>query len=366
MLLFFAASVTMVKAQVLITPQIPPYGVAQKIQLWNMVLTNTSNAVKSIHLEMMITDARNGQQVMSGASRILDIAPGIMQANAAILGPIQYNILSSSYYVDPGPAGLLPVGDFDVCFSILLHVSDAVNKIGEECQELIIEPLSPPLLQSPYETAVIETRNPMFTWLPPMPVNLFTNLRYDLELVELYPNQSAADGMQQNIPIFRQSGIPTTSLFYPVSAVQLSMEKMYAWRILAKSNEAIVAQSETWTFSLKDFAKSTLLLAQELPYVKLKKEDAGGFAVFPGVLKFDYTNETSDTTWNITLTDLSEREPRTDSLDMDSIPLRPGQNLVNYRQMEKLQLIDRHFYLLEVTNLRQEKWRLRFEYRKPD
>jgi hypothetical protein len=365
-LLMFLLIVHTAKSQVLVTFQLPPSGVAQKSQLWNIVLTNTSNTNQLVHLEMMITDAHNGQQVMSGVTKVFTISPGTMQANATILGPIQYNILSTAYYIDPGPAGLLPVGNFDVCLSTLQHITDAVNRIGEECQELIIEPLSPPQLQNPFDMAAIETKNPLFSWLPPMPALLFTNLRYDLELVELYANQSAADGMQQNIPIFRQSGIATNSFPYPPSAPTLSIDKQYAWRILASSNNNLVATSETWTFSIKNYTKANIINMNDLPFVKMRKEDVGDFAIVSNVIKFDYTNETADTIWNIMLSDLSVTDPHPVAMPMDSIRLRPGQNLINYPLNAQLVLVDKHFYVMEITNSRQEKWRLRFEFRKPE
>lgn len=353
------------KSQLLVNLQLPPNGVMQKSQLWNMTLTNTGTATLSLHIELMFTDILNSMQIMSAATQIVTIAPGTTQMNNSLLLPIQYNVLSTSYNIDASPNGLLPVGDFEVCYSFMSHSSDAVEKIAEECQELIIEPLSPPQLVYPYDQSVIETKSPQLIWLPPMPVNLFTNLKYDLDLVEVFLNQSPADAIQQNLPVFHQQGIAGTTLLYPVNAPMLELNKQYAWRIIAKSNEALVGQSETWMFSIGEFSSGDSLGSIELPFAKLKKDDRGGYAIFVNELKFDYLNENADPIWNLVVYDLSTTEKKQVSLTMDSIVLKPGQNLVKYDVSNNSDFIDKHLYLLEIINSRKESWRLRFEFRKP-
>ncbi|MGZ8525390.1 MAG: hypothetical protein ACXWV1_13240, partial [Chitinophagaceae bacterium] len=320
----------------------------------------------SIHMEIMFTDVVNSMQVMSAATQVITVAPGAVQLNNSLLQPIQYNVLSPAYTVDPSPNGLLPIGDFEVCYSFLSHSIDDVEKIAEECQELIIEPLSPPQLVYPYDQSIIETKNPQLGWLPPMPVSLFTNLKYDLDLVEVFPNQSPSDAMQQNLPLFHQQSVAATTLLYPFNAPPLELNKQYAWRVIAKSNEMQVGQSETWVFSTNDFARVDNILSFDLPFAKLKKDDGGGYAIFVNELRFDYLNDNADTTWNLTVYDLSATEKKQVELVMDSIKLKSGQNLVRYDLSNNNDFINKHIYLLEVNNSRKETWRLRFEYRKQD
>ncbi len=355
-----------VNSQLLVNLQLPPNGVMHKSQLWNMTITNTGATTISIHIELMFTDAINSMQVMSAATLAITAAPGVTQLNNSLLQPIQYNVLSPAYTVDASPNGLLPVGDFEVCYSFLSHYIDGVEKIAEACQELIIEPLSPPQLVYPYDQAVIETKNPQLTWLPPMPVSLFTNLKYDLDLVEIFPNQSPADAMQQNLPLFHQQGVAATTLLYPVNAPSLELNKPYGWRIIAKSSEMQVGQSETWIFSINEFIKADNILSFDLPFAKLKKDDGGGYAIFLNELRFDYLNDNADTTWNLIVYDVSVTEKKQVALTMDSIKLNPGQNLVRYDLNNITGFIHKHIYLLEVINSRKETWRLKFEYRKQD
>lgn len=353
------------KAQLLVNLQLPPNGVAQKSQLWNVTVTNTGTSVVSLHIELMLSDARSSMQVLSAATQVIAVAPGSMQLNNSVLQPIQYNVLSPAYVMDASPNGMLPVGDFEICYSFISHSLHNEEKIAEECRELIIEPLSPPQLVYPYDQSAIETRNPQFSWLPPMPFSLFTNLKYDLDLVELFPNQSPADAVQQNAAIFHQSGIPAANLLYPSAAPALDLNKLYAWRVIAKSNEAAIGQSETWVFSVKEFNRIDNPLLTEMSFAKLERENAGGYAIFTNELKFDYLNENADSVWNISVYDLSVTDKKRVELDMDSIALRPGQNLVTCKVNGNSDFIDKHLYLLEIINSRKESWRLRFEYRKP-
>lgn len=351
-------------AQLIANPQLPPMGLVYKPQLWTMVLTNTKNAPIIVHMEVTLSNAKSGQPVMSGVTKAIQVAPGTIQVNASVLKPIQYSVLSP-VPIDADPEGLLPIGNFDACYTFFEHRSDVVTEIAEQCREVFIEPLGPPQLIYPYNQTAIEEKMPQFSWLPPFPLFLFSNLRYDLSIVELYPNQSPLDAIGQNIPYFQQSNLFSTSLLYPQSAPGLALNKQYAWRITAKNNDVPVSYSEVWQFSLKQFQKAEKKAANESPYIKLRKEGEPGYAIFSGELKFDYLNETADSIWKIKVFDLSKPKREFISLSLDSVSLVPGRNLVKYKAEDHPYFIDKHFYLLEVFNSRKETWHLRFEYRKP-
>ena len=353
-------------SQLVVNLQTPPSGFTYKPQLWTMLLTNTGNAAISLHIEVSLTPAGSSQQVVTGATNVFLLAPGTTQINASLLSPIQYNVLNNAYALDPNPYGLLPMGHFNACFNFFRHNTDNVQELSEQCEEIFVEPLSPPQLVYPFDQTAIDETHPQFTWLPPVPVNLFNHLGYDLELVEVNTNQSAPDAIQQNIPLFQQSNLTATSLLYSLSAPALEYGKNYAWRIIAKANGSPVGTSETWQFSLKHYGTLTATSPTEMPYVKLKKAPESGYALFISELKFDYVNETADSIWNIKVSDLTTIERNSISLDMDTIKLAPGPNLVRYTAPDASFFIDRHFYLLEIFNARNETWRLRFEFRKPN
>jgi hypothetical protein len=366
-LFFILLCIHQASAQLVASLQPPPAGLVHKPQLWSMALTNTTNAPISVHIELVLSEATTGNQVLTGATGSIILNPGTTQVNGNQLMPIQYNVANPSYNIDASPFGILPVGSFEACFSFFKHQGDAVQEIADQCQEILVEPLGPPQLVYPYDQTAIEELLPNFVWLPPVPLSLFSNLNYDFTLVEISPNQSAADAIQQNVPLYQQQSISINSMLYPQSAAALEAGKQYAWRISAKSNAAVVGQSETWQFSIRQFAKGDSTSKGGTPYVRLKKDPEGGYALFAGVIKFDYYNETADSTWNYRLYDLSTAQRNTVAVPLlDTLELRPGHNLVQYDASGNSGFTDRHIYLLEVKNSRNETWRMMFEYRRPN
>lgn len=353
-------------AQVIVTPQFQRTGLLQKQQLWNMLLTNTSNGNITGHLQIILSDNATGQAVLSGTAKSFVITPGNMQINASLMEPVQYTQLSGNYVIDPGPNGFLPLGNFSVCINYFRHESDAVNQIAEECDFIEIEPLSPPQLVMPADESQETQPLPSFSWLPPAPANFFTNLRYDLDVVEVYPGQSAADAVQQNIPLLHQPDIVSSFLLYAASAPALEYDKQYAWRIMAKSNGTVVSTSEIWSFTLAHEQNITSLKTNGLPYSKLTKADQPGYSLQVNFLKFEYLNEAGDSTWNAKVYDVTTPFVDTVALRFDTILMKPGQNLINLDLTNKTVFTDRHYYLLELTNQWNEKWRLRFEFRRKE
>jgi hypothetical protein len=355
-----------VKCQVIMNLQLPPVGLVQKDQLWNMLITNTGNSSVTVHIELMMTDVATAQQVLGAVSKTFFLSPGSVQYNSGSLNPIQYNILSSSYNIDPGPGGFLPVGNFSLCYTVLLHNVDAVERITEDCETVYIEPLSPPQLVYPWDETAVESKLPTFSWLPPSPVSFFTNLRYDFDIVEIFPGQSAVDAIQQNIPVLHQPDLISTSLLYPASAQGLDSSKTYAWRITAKSNGTVVSTSETWSFAVKQYQKITGLSSSGLPFARLSKDDEPGYTTQVNSLKFEYFNELRDSTWNITVNDLSIPGTAAVEIRWDTIPMQKGQNLVTLKLTDLSAFADKHLYYLELRNSRNEIWKLKFEFRKND
>jgi hypothetical protein len=353
------------RAQLTVNLQLPPAGLSLKSQLWNMFVTNSSTSGVVIHAELRLTEANSNVQVMNATTSAISVAPGsqLLQVNA--LAPIQYNITDPAYQ-SFALTEFLPVGQFLACFRIIKHSGDAIDKIMEECEMIEVEPLGPPQLVYPYHQEAIETTSPIFNWLPPSPASLFTSMSYDLELVDVYPNQTETDAIQQNIPLFIQSGISTTTFPYPASAPALEADKKYAWRILVKTNEAVVARSEVWWFTLKNMAKTDSAAQLELPYAKLRKDNQLSYTIAQNDLKFEYLNETSDTIWNAKIFDISKAKRQEVYITFDSIKLKRGQNQVRIPFSKLDAFGNKRLYLLQVENSRNEIWRLKFEYRRKE
>lgn len=354
-----------VNAQISVTLQLPQAGLMLKGQLWNMVLSNNTGSDAWIHVELTLTDAGTGNQVMGATTGTVSVAPGnqLLQVNS--FSPIQYTLFDPAYQAFLS-GDFLPVGQFMVCYNVIQHRGDAVERVSEECDYIDVEPLSPPQLIYPYNQTAIEMAEPIFTWLPPAPSALFTNMTYELEIVEMLPGQTESDAIQQNIPFYTVSNLISPVHPYPGGAPELEMDKKYAWRVSVKNSNSVIAVTETWWFNYKIYGSRDRSSQNGLPFSKLRRDNQPSFALALNDLKFDYVNETEDSVWNIRVVDISTAQSHEVDLPMDSIPLQRGQNFISISLGDLPGYVDKHLYLLEVANSRNEVWRLKFEYLKKD
>ncbi|MEI6950336.1 hypothetical protein V9K67_24355 [Paraflavisolibacter sp. H34] len=363
LLLFFLWRCLPAPAQLMILPQLPPSGPVQKGQLWSLVLTNTAATALDLHLELSVSDAASGQEVLAATTRPLVLATGTTQLHGGMVAPVLY---AGAPHLAGGPEStLLPAGRYRLCYRF--YVQQSHGAVLQECRELLVEPLSPPLLVTPLEGQVVEGGQPQFSWLPPAPLDLFVRLTYDLRLVEVLPEQPLTEAVQYNVPLLLRQGLFGTVLPYPPSARTLQPGKTYAWYVWACNAGVPVSASAIWTFRLPEAQRVDSLSVPEAVFVRLKKEgEAGVPVIFSGELRFGYENEAGDTAWNLAVYDLSlpgrERVP----LPADSLPLVAGPNRVRYPVAHLPAFVHRHQYLLEVVNSRNEAWRLRFEYHRPE
>ena len=165
------------QAQLVVNVQLPPSGVIQKSQLWNIQVTNTSLNNVSVTINMTMINNETGEHVLTASTGIVSFIPGNTMLNATALLPIQYNIVSANNTMDGSPEGFLPAGSFTICYDFNLATVQKAS-IARECNTVNIEPLSPPQLLLPENQTDIDTSAlPQFSWLPPAPLTLFTNLQ---------------------------------------------------------------------------------------------------------------------------------------------------------------------------------------------
>lgn len=354
-----------VKSQMAVTLLLPPTGLVQKQQLWSVLVTNQSLTAQNIRVEILMTEISTGQPVLSATSGLILIPSGTKQLTATTVGPVQYVGTNPNYRINTSPDGLLPIGSFNVCYGF--WQSDRI--IAQECRSVAIEPLSPLQLTFPVQHAALENANPNFTWIPFSSMQSVASLTYAMKLVEVLPGQNATGAMVDNPALFAASQISTnSSLFYGPSFPALKRNQLYAWQVTAMNGLAEIAKSETWDFSIGEGQR--LGKGQGDPvYVKLKKTpEEAGYCIFYGSLCFEYLNETSDTSWNVKFIDIGATNKTPTSLKaLDTLRMKGGENLIKL-PTDKIDglLQDKHIYLMELINSRQERWQVKFEYRKED
>ena len=225
---------TFLQAQISMTLQVPPAGVLVKNQLWNMLLVNSGASSTTVRVQLSLLDEKNNQPVLTAISAPLLLTRGARQVQAKDLSPIQYSYNGPSFHADEDPNGLLPVGSYQACYTVMVSDKGTVVRV-ENCIQVNVDPLSPPLLNTPADEGLLYTPYPQFTWLPPAPVGLFNDLSYDLVVVEVLPGQGKADAIQQNIPVYSAGFVKNLYMNYPSSYRSLDTSRLYAWRIIAFS-----------------------------------------------------------------------------------------------------------------------------------
>lgn len=342
-------------AQVNMTVQLPPTGVMQKAQLWNMLLVSASSASIWVRVELRITDTQSNQPVLTGSSRTLLLPKGAKQLQVADLSPISYEYLSPT--ADRNANGLLMAGSYIACYSVMQLSGDASALVAEDCLPFAVEPVSPPLLNNPADQSVVEGNLPQFTWIPPAPLSIFSNLNYDFTIVALRNGQSPAEAMQSNIPVYHTTHLKDQFLNYPATAIAFDTAKTYAWTVVAKNNNQFAAQTDIWTFKVKGVTPEKVAVTQ-MAYVQLKKELDASFITSSGALQVGYSNDAGDAsvTYEIIRLDAGRNVVKSATL-----ALEPGMNNVIV-DVKKLNLLSGQSYLFRLKNGRREYWQIKFIY----
>ena len=101
-------------AQITLQPAVPPAGMIQKNQLWNVLIVNSSNVSYSdCRLNLSLRDRLTGQEVFTASTTIFAVAAGAKQFNINMLSPVQYNYLAG--IGNNSLQSLIPVGSYTAC-----------------------------------------------------------------------------------------------------------------------------------------------------------------------------------------------------------------------------------------------------------
>src|SRR5690349_6744822 len=84
-------SVAIGNAQVYIQTSLPPAGLVQRNQLWNLVLINGSSASIDGRIEMVLRDRQSGNELLTATTARISLPKGSLSVNFNSLSPVQYN-----------------------------------------------------------------------------------------------------------------------------------------------------------------------------------------------------------------------------------------------------------------------------------
>lgn len=234
--------------QLVIQPSIPSVGLIQKNQLWNVLVVNGAAANYKCVIQFILKDRTTGLEVLTASTGQFEIGNGTKQLNANLLSPIQYNYLQAG--MDNRLQGLLPAGSYVACYQLVSLSTGKAENLAEECVQFDTEPLSPPMLIFPADSAAMENAPVQFSWMPPTPEGMFDRLRYELLITEIKTGQKAEEAMQENLPFYSDGALFTNRMNYPASATAFEKDKWYAWQVVARDDRAYAGKSEVWVFKI--------------------------------------------------------------------------------------------------------------------
>lgn len=284
------------QGQVTMVLQVPPTGVMMKSQLWNLALVYAGSGTTSVTLQLTLFGAKDNQPVMTALTPPLTLNKGANPITASLVSPVQYNYLSSVFNVDRDPNGFLPVGNYKACYTVVGRLHNS-GPLAEDCIPVEVRPLSPPQLNTPADTATLQTTYPQFTWLPPAPANLFSNLEYEMLIVKVLPGQGPYEAIQQNVPMYNIGNYRDAVEQYPASNAPLDTATTYAWRVIAFNEGQFIDQSEVWTFKIASRNPPSVLAPAGGNYIPLRKSNeapAGVHTVTGTVIGIKYYSYEKD------------------------------------------------------------------------
>jgi hypothetical protein len=342
-----------IKAQVTVTTQLPNSGILLKDQLWNMVITNNSNDIAELKLQLDVRDVLIGQSVINATAGKIVIGKGMKLITVKDVQPIMYNYVATEF-----SGNYLPCGSYIISYRLIQETSKGDVLAADEVVKINITPLSPPLLTTPSDKSSIETVYPQFTWMPPTPVQMFNPLVYDITVVEIEEGQSPKEAMEFNKPVYINTNLQNSSEKMPTSFEQLQKGKSYAWQVVAKSGFACAAPTEVWEFKIGQPSAINAIVAQT-PFIKMKKDNPDKGIAPNGILKLSYVNETTESTAIVQIIDLSSRKK---NIPEFKIKIQAGENLIQYDIKKLIQLQEGKVYEPQIINDRKERWVMQFEF----
>lgn len=331
------------QSQITVSVQLPPAGLVQKDQLWNLVLSNNGTSTEEITIFLNLRDALTGESVLSAGTRSVSIAKSVKLIGINDVRPVQYHYGLSGFNNT-----YLPLGSYIACYTIARGFGEQGQKLGEECVRINVSPLSPPLLNSPLNKAVVNMVYPQFSWVPPAPLDMFDNLNYDVAVAEVFEGQSPAEAILYNTPVYSRAYLKTPYENYPSTFSRLQAGKTYAWQVTAKNNLNYSASTDVWTFTIAADSAKTSLTSATYVLLKQNNEQAGinyipGNNLFVKYYCYDKEHETTVRLLNAGRKVVQEIKQK----------VIYGDNFLHFTLNDRFQ--SKQIYFIEITDLQNNK-----------
>lgn len=320
---------------------------------WKAIVTNpTSSQIAYAELEI----SKNNQQHLKAVTEKFTLTGGINNLDFSLIRIEQIifntqNVLWNQF---------LTFGEYEVCIRIYTVEQ---NSSGEGCTSLAILPFSPPVIISPSNEAEVGF-NPVFSWSPPIPMNIFRNICYSLKIVPVYDGQSGYEAMSRNNAILNEPCISSLSYIYNMSNLPLEEGVEYAWQITATDEGTEVGKSEVQTVKVNTSKEKPKEILIPDYYYKLRKTEDGNFGTAKGCLGFTCEDEKLDSTMKFNIYD--NRGKVLSCQDNIKLKKMGDENYFILQLASCNEFSVKQTYKLEVISRSNKKYLLFFKYAEPE
>ncbi|MBL0331259.1 MAG: hypothetical protein IPP65_00150 [Chlorobi bacterium] len=221
----------------------PPPNKLEVADLWQVTLTNTGKT-ENIYLHGTAFHLNKNIQIVDAQSTIISLDKGIKFLNGNEVQPIKLNSVVDSYKAALLRTGLLPSGSYRICIDVIRSSDN--QKIASDCITQTIANLSPPKLIFPLNNSTTRLENPIFSWLPPVPIPIGLEITYTIIIKEILGRQSDIDAMNSNPAWFIENDLMSNSFQFPLTERKFINGKQYSWKVIAYNGKVLIGESEVW------------------------------------------------------------------------------------------------------------------------
>jgi len=359
-LIVFIANVFAVQAQVRFIVQPLFEGVFSQDRVFQFSVINNQTQGNAQGFISIALTKLNGEPVANYQSAVISLKPNEVQNGVAMDWQKSARFASNEEGKRLRDVGVLPFGHYNMCYMFNNNPNTRL------CSEVESQPLTPPQLTYPEDKEIITLLNPVLTWLPPMPL-IDVPYNYALKLVELQPNQTCGQALQQNTPIAQLNNYSNTNYAFDGSnGRDLEFGKTYCWQVGVYNKNIFIANTEIWQFSPKQpygvQALSTVTVVDNSPFMYLKHGLDGETIKAKPLLKFIYDNVAGLPILKYAIYSPSQLDKK--SITQQQIPINFGPNYLTVDCSTLTGLVANQPYILEVTNDNNSTHYCRFIYAK--
>lgn len=306
---------------------------------------------------------------LSGGEKLLELmaAPVSLKPGINVYSQSNFSVTSQTYSSSSEAKFLktfrkLTSGTYHYCIQISDQGGGFNENLNDEyCDQVVAEDQFALNLVSPFDGDEIETLNPLLVWNHSDPFNKLKPYEfYKILLTEKNPQQTNESAIRTNEVIFSLVDLTNHSINYPINAAKLEYGKSYVWKVLKVSSNSTVAETDVWSFKIKnkdEISNTKYALLSKSPTASTYQVNGEKFFFrfdeaynYSGDLKINLFDE------NRKLIEVSAKNDLDDS-DLVNI-VSTGYNSFEL-DLVKLKL-KRGAYYIEVLNSKNEKYFLSF------